>query len=260
MAGAAIFVRGCDDTRNGNVVDVDCSKQAAAPDAQFGKVIDYYRAPMDALANQYLGEATVDFAGRHAAGAEHVHSMGNLTADIILDYTRDSDKAVAAVVNRGGMRADLPKGEVRYKDINTVLPFDNTVMVVELSGAELLDAMDDAVSEAGGQSYGAFPHVSGMHITYCAAQPCADALQTGGRITDLEVQGEDVVANEHYRIATNDYLAKGGDFYTVFKTACEREGNYCHDTANLLRDVVADWFRTHSPVGPVSQNRVEMAQ
>lgn len=254
-----IFVRGCDgDTRNGNVVDVDCSKQVIAPDAQFGKVIDHYRAPMDALANQYLGEATVDFAGRHAADAEHVHSMGNLTADIILEHTRESDKTVASVVNRGSMRADLLKGEVRYKDVNAVLPFDGTVAVVELSGAELLDAMDNAVSEAGGQSYGAFPHVSGMHITYCEALPCANALQEGGLITDLEVQDKDIVPTQSYRIATDDYLTKGGDFYAVFKTACERAGNYCHNTANRSRDVVADWFRTHSPIGPVSQNRVEM--
>lgn len=252
-----IFVHGCiyEKDVDGNAKMPDCSKQAAEPDVHFTKVLDTYRKPMEAVANQYLGVASVDFAGRHAAGAD-VHSMGNLTADIILDYTREGFDTDGAVVNRGGMRADLPKGEVRYKDINTVLPFDNTVAVVELTGAQLLEAMDVAVSEAGGKSYGAYPHVSGMSIRYCGEPVCEGALLQGGRIVDLEVQGQDIDLAQRYRIATNDYLAKGGDFYTVFQQACAAPDNGCADTGTLLRDVVAEWFRSHTPVGAVSQERV----
>lgn len=258
--GNPIFVHGCIYGKDefGNPQLPDCSKQAAEPDAQFASVIETYRAPVEALANERVGEAAVDFTGRHAADAAGLYSMGNLTADIILAFTQASDKTQAAVVNRGGMRADLPKGMVRYADINAVLPFDNTVTVLELSGAELLEAMDTAVSGAGGRSYGAYPHVAGMTIRYCALPVCDDALLTGGRITDLEVQGQDIELDARYRIATNDYLTGGGDFYTVFRRACEREGSYCRDSGQRLRDVVADWFRAHSPVQPVSQDRVVM--
>lgn len=258
--GKPVFMRGCtwhkDST--GKPVADDCTAQVAEADPVMQAKVEQYRIPLDKVANRPLGETTVAFSGRHAAGAAGVHSMGNLTADIILDYAKPH-QADAAVVNRGGMRADLPKGPVRYSDINTVLPFDNTVTVVQVTGAELLEAMDVAVSEAGGKSYGAFPHVShNMHIEYCAdSQDCDEPLLLGGRITDIEINGKDIEAGRTYRIATNDYLAKGGDFYTVFKDACAKAAGNCVDTEARLRDVVADWFASHSPVGAVSQDRVE---
>lgn len=256
-----VFIRGCDgDIRNGNVVDVDCSRQVAAPDARLGKVIDHYRAPMEQVANQLLGSSSVDFVGRHAADAENLHSMGNLIADITLAFTRETDKADAALVNRGGMRADLPKGEIRYKDLNTVLPFDSTISVVELSGEELLETLEMAVSEAGGESYGAYPHVAGMTVAHCAAQPCAGALRKGGLVTTVEVRGKPLALDGRYRIASNDYLVTGGDFYHVFKAACTREGNYCRNTGSIQRDVVANWIRNHSPLLPVSQQRIVIVE
>lgn len=252
-----IFVRGCSyhKDKTGKPVMDDCSAQAAAGNEAMQAMVEEYRMPLNAVATELLGEAAVDFAGRHAAGAQ-VHSMGNLTADIVYDYSK-SRKADAAVMNRGGMRADLSKGAVRYSDINTVLPFDNTVVVVEVTGAELLEAMDVAVSEAGGKSYGAYPHVSrNMHIGYCKSDVCDEPLMQGGRVTHLRIDGKDVQNSKRYRIATNDYLTDGGDFYTVFKIACEREKGYCDDSGALLRNVVADWFRNHSPVEAVSQGRV----
>lgn len=255
--GNPVFVRGCTYSKDGQgqPVDDDCSQQIATPDAAVLAEVEEYRVPLDVVANRLLGEATVNFTGRHAAGAK-LHSMGDLTADVILDYTKGQNTA-AAVVNRGGMRADLPKGPVRYSDINAVLPFDNTVMVVEVTGAELLEAMDVAVSEAGGKSYGAFPHVSkNMRISYCKTDDCDEPLLLGGRITDLKIDGKRVQDAQKYRIATNDYLAKGGDFYTVFKDACAGAQAYCVDTGTLLRDVVADWFVAHSPVTQAPQARV----
>lgn len=255
-----IFVHGCiyAEDEFGNEKLPDCSKQAAEPHPEFAKVVDHYRKPMEEVANEIVGEAMVDFMGRHAAGADNLHSMGDLTADIMLANTKAQYQTVAAVMNRGGMRADLPKGELRYSDIASVLPFDNTVAVVELSGDELLEAMDVAISEAGGKSYGAYPHVAGMHIRYCSEPVCDDALLTGGRIEELKVQGQDVQANGRYRIVSNDYLTNGGDFYTMFEIACKREGGYCMNTGMFLRDMVVDWFRDHSPIGPVESGRVVM--
>lgn len=254
---APIFVRGCDGEAAG--APADCPEQAALPDAALGTLIERYRAPMETLANEHLGVAEVDFTGRHDAGAENLYSMGNLTADIILAYVRRTEPAQAAVINRGGMRAHLAKGDVYYKDVSAVLPFDNRVAVVELTGEELLEAMDVAVDEAGDQSYGAYPHVADMTIRYCPKRGCKQALRKGGRVTELTVQGQEFDMDARYRIATNDYLMTGGDFYTVFKTACAQAERYCRNTGALLRDVVADWFRNHSPVGPASQGRVVMA-
>lgn len=252
--GNPIFVRGCTvDRSSGAPKEGDCSRQVAAFDGGMFAQVEKYREPMAVVANQPLGESAVDFAGRHAEDAD-VNSMGDLIAEILLDFAA-REKADAALINWGSMRADLAKGPVRYADINTVLPFDNSVMILDLTGAELLESMDMAVSKAYGKSAGAYPHVAGMTIHYCKSEACPNALRKGGRVTALTIDGKPVGMSETYRIATHDYLTKGGDFYTTFKIACERVGNYCKNTGTLTRDVVADWFRNHSPVGPVTTKR-----
>lgn len=237
---APIFIRGCDGD--------DCSGESAAADAGLAAKIAEYNHPIEVFANEVVGEAATSFAGRHSE-AEGAASMGNLVADILLAYTRESDGTSAAVVNRGGIRSSIEKGPVRFKDVNAVLPFPNTAVVIELSGLELLNALDYAVTGAGGQSFGAFPQVAGMEIRYCTALPCPDALlPETGVITELKIDGEPVDMEAEYRIATNDYMARGGDYYEAFKRICTDAERYCRDTGSLLKDVVADWFRNYSPV------------
>lgn len=251
---APVFVRGCTvDRSSGAPKEGDCSQQIAAFDGGMFAQVEKYREPMAIVANQPLGESAVDFAGRHAVDAD-VHSMGDLIAEILLNFAA-KEKADAALINWGSMRADLAKGPVRYADVSTVLPFDNAVAILDLTGAELLESMDMAVSKAYGKSAGAYPHVAGMTIHYCKAEPCPNALRKGGRVTALTIAGKALEPQATYRIATHDYLTKGGDFYAIFKAACERAGNYCKNTGTLTRDMVADWFRTHSPVTPVTTKR-----
>ncbi len=244
-----IFIRGCDE-------DNDCSYETAPADPAVAARIAEYNVPITAFADEVMGEAANDFAGRHN-DTPGLASMGNLVADILLAYTRESDGTIAAVVNRGGIRSDLAKGEVRFKDVNAVLPFPNTAVVLELGGDQLLKALDYALTGAGGQSFGAFPQVAGMTIEYCATLPCDNALLEGeGVITSLTINGEPLDVNDEYRIVTNDYLARGGDYYHIFQTVCETEGAYCRDTGAILRDIVADWFRNYSPVAGSAEARI----
>lgn len=255
-----LFIRGCDILRDdkSKITGEDCSKQIAVPDAEFQATIEAYRAPVEALGKQVVGFAESDFVGRNA-GNSTFNSFGDLTADIALDFTRETFGTQAAIMNRGGMRSNLNKGEVRYQDINTILPFDNMVEVVKLSGAALLETLDLGVSEAGGKSYGAYPHVAGMKVEYCG-QPCAAALLEGGYVTSVTVQGQPLDTKATYTIATNDYLTGGGDFYFPLKKVCDTTPENCIHTKAILRDVVAEWFKTHSPVKANPQKRVSMVE
>lgn len=249
-----IFVQGCTYTGEKNAEAADCSKEVAKPDPELAAIIAEYNKPIEGFANEVVGKAAVDLGGRKDSA--DAPPMGDVVADILLNYAKESDKAQASVVNRGGIRSGIMKGTVLFKDVNAVLPFENTITTVEMTGEELVEAMDHGLTEANGKSYGAWPHVAGMIITYCPAKPCAKALRTDGIVTAISVGKVPVDMKATYRIATNDYLAHGGDFYAAFKQACERAGGYCRDSGALLRDVVADWIRKHSPVLAPSGGRL----
>lgn len=247
-----IFVHGCE--ADGK----DCSKEVAKPDAVLAAKIAEYNKPIAEFANEVVGKSTADFGGYHD-DIYKTPPFGWVVADALLDYTKDSDKAQAAVLNMGGIRAGLNKGTVTYGAINTALPFPNSVAVVEVTGDELVTALDNGFSGASGQSDGAFPHIAGMKISYCKTKSCHMPLHKNGQTVSVQMAGKKLDLKAHYRITTNDYLLSGGDFYEIFKTACHTKGRYCRDTGSYVKDVVADWFRKHHVASPSNDKRLEIA-
>jgi 5'-nucleotidase / UDP-sugar diphosphatase len=167
-------------------------------------------------------------------------ALGNLITDGMLakakNYNADT---VIAIQNSGGIRTSIDQGPITLGEILTVLPFGNTLATMELTGAEIKQALEHSVSQAPGES-GGFLQVSGMTFTYDSG---ADA---GSRVQSVEVkQGEEYTAlvdDETYVVATNAFTAKGGDGYDVFAKAYE-EGRVTDlglaDWENL-RDYVAE--------------------
>lgn len=245
------FVRGCEVIEGTR----DCSKEVIQPDPEMTRLVADYGKPLEAFANEVMGEAAVTFSGRGGddAGAP---PMGDLMAEIILDRGRELDGAVVGMVNRGGIRTSLLKGTVRYKDINAVTPFNNNLALIDLTGDELVTVLDHGLSLADGQSFGAFPHIAGMTVHYCSAKPCPKALhQPEGVVTSVTIGGQPLQAEQTYRLATIDYLIGGGDLYAFLKERCEQVENYCRKTSLVLKDIISDWFRTHSPVQPIIAER-----
>jgi 2',3'-cyclic-nucleotide 2'-phosphodiesterase (5'-nucleotidase family) len=171
--------------------------------------------------------------------------LGNLVADAMLAAAAQSDGAVAAFVNGGGIRAGLNAGDATFEEALAVLPFGNTVAVLDLKGEELVAALDHGVSRPG---EGAFPQVASLKLVYCAAAPCPAALRPGGRVAALAVNGVPVDLAATYRIAVNGFMAGGGDGYAILKDACARPGGRCRDTGILDLDVLVEEFKTRSPV------------
>ncbi|MDQ5910089.1 MAG: Bifunctional metallophosphatase/5-nucleotidase, partial [Pseudomonadota bacterium] len=244
-----IFVRGCE-FANGAV---DCRQQAAPEDLTVKAQVAAYREPVNSFAGVIVGQAGMFFDGGRDPGVRTQEMpLGNLIADVLLASTAKSDNAVAAIANSGGIRASLDQGDVTFEKALNVLPFGNTVVVVELTGEALVAALDHGLSQPGA---GAFPQVAGLKVSYCANLPCPAALRTNGIVTQLTVNGAPVSSTATYRIAVNSFSASGGDNYTMFKDACA-SGAYCRDTGILELDLLVEEFKTHSPVVRSVEGRI----
>ena len=171
--------------------------------------------------------------------------LGNLITDGMLDKAKEfNPKTVMAFQNGGGIRADINEGPITLGEILTVLPFGNTLATMELTGAEIKEALEHSVRVAPAES-GGFLHVSGMKFTYDSTKPAGDRVQT------MEVKNADgsyssILLEQKYVIATNAFTAKGGDGFTVFQKAYNEgrvtdiglaDWENLRDYVNKLKDV-----------------------
>jgi 5'-nucleotidase len=239
----------------------DCS-QAVDEDPNVRDLVSQYAVPVEALQKQVIGQASVDFT-RFPAGSTSPQEnlMGDLVADVMLEAGRPLG-AVATLTNIGGLRADIGHGDVHWADAYSVLPFDNVVWVVEVNGQELTAALENGLSQAGGKVLGAFPQVAGMQVVWHqpAVAPGSPPPATG-YLVSVTIDGHTVDPNDmttKYKIATNDYLKGGGDFYTALATACARSDASCSSTGTVMLDSLIAEFQSHSSVSRELGERIRL--
>ena len=182
-------------------------------------------------------------------------NLGDLITDSMLWAIRKDAELtvpaedVVAITNGGGIRAWMHKGDLTKLDVNTVLPFGNTVAVVYVTGAELLEALE-ASTFALPDSLGGFPQVSGMKFTvdatkkYDANEDTYPGSTYRGpasinRVTINSINGKDFDPNKTYAVVTNNFLASGGDTYYAFAAASAQ-----FDTGLPLDEVLMDYITT----------------
>lgn len=154
-----------------------------------------------------IGEALVELDTRRATVRAQESNFANLIADAI----RNATGADIGLTNGGGIRGDrlYEAGHViTRRDVLSELPFGNTTVLIELSGADLLAALENGVSQVE-EGAGRFPHVSGLRFTYDAAQPA------GERVTEVIVGDAPLDPAAIYKVATNDYMLGGGDGFST---------------------------------------------
>ena len=137
-------------------------------------------------------------------------TLGNFFCDAVIYETKkllgkDSAKVQVAIFNKGGLRNSLPKGNITVGNIFELMPFDNEVVLLKLSGAQFKD-MCYKIIEKGGIPIG------GMRMTMSGAKP-----------ENITVNGKPFDETKDYWVVTSDYLANGGDSYNFFKNAKERK-------------------------------------
>ena len=217
------------DGTNVTVYDYTKSDATVANDAK--AIID----PIDADYDQKFAESAVDLNGAKAPGNRTEETnLGDLITDAMMWAIKtkapgvDMNNAVA-ITNGGGIRAAIAKGDITKKDVNTVLPFGNTLAVVYVKGSELLEALEVS-TYCTPKSLGGFPQFAGMEVELNTAceYDANDTTYPGStyfgpksinRITIKTVNGKAFDKDATYAVITNDFLAAGGDTYYAFAAA-----------------------------------------
>ena len=183
------------------------STAGVAPDPKIQPVVARYEAKLDEQLAVPVGTATVTLDTRRSI----VRTAESNFGDLIADAMRAGVGADVALMNGGGIRGDrtyAPGTVLTRKDIIRELPFGNVVVLIELSGNDLLAALENGVSQIE-DGAGRFPQVSGMTFTFDPAKP------PGSRIVAVQVGGRPLERGRMYKVATNEYIYGGGDGYAA---------------------------------------------
>ena len=176
-------------------------------------------------------------------------NLGDLITDALVWGAEQQGETVdAAITNGGGIRATIEAGDITKKDVNTVLPFGNTLSIIKITGTELLEVLE-ASTFCTPEAIGGFPQVSGIEFTVDTTKGYDQgdeypgttyfAPKTINRVTIKTVGGKDFDPAATYTIATNDFMASGGDTYYRFVNAT---ANY--DLGIPMDEVVMDYITT----------------
>jgi 2',3'-cyclic-nucleotide 2'-phosphodiesterase (5'-nucleotidase family) len=151
---------------------------------------------------------------------------------------RESAGANVAIQNNGGIRTTIPKGKITLEQVYMLMPFDNNLMTMDLTGAQIIDILEQNAKTEG------MLQVSGLKVVYDMA------AAEGSRVKELAIGGKPADRSRTYRVTTNDFLAAGGDRFGMF-----REGKNAV-IGDDVRDAFLDYLKKHSPVYPRTEGRI----
>ena len=235
--------------------------QDVATDPAAQAILNKYTTLSAPLANKVIGTITDDIrsardtpSGQNAAGEQ---PMGDVIADAMLEATTPTDfgGAVAAFMNSGGVRGGLlynqisggeQPGEVTYSEAFTVQPFGNTLVVKTCTGQQIYDVLNQQFNN---------PSVGSNRIMLVSAnvryQWTAPRHRRRGRHRVVRRRQRPISKATSYRVVMNNFMADGGDDYTVFRSCTAPLGG------EVDLDAFARYLKAHSPVAPPALTRIE---
>ena len=200
-------------------------------------------APLEEIRNKVVAETATEIIGVREECRARECAMGNLIADAMLARVKDQGIEIA-IQNGGGIRSSIDAGEVTMGEVLTVLPFQNTLSTFQVTGATIVAALENGVSEHE-EGAGRFPQVAGMSYTFDVSQPA------GSRISDVMVGGAPIDLEKVYGVVSNNYVRNGGDGYDMLETA-----ENAYDFGPDLADVTAEFMAANAPYQPYLDGRI----
>jgi len=198
-------------------------------DADVAGIIKRYDDQIRGEFGRVVGETRVDLRKRPFES-----NIGNLVCDAM----RKAAASEVAFQNNGGLRTTIPAGKITLEQVYTLLPFDNNLMTMDLTGAQIVDILEYNAKTDG------MLQVAGLKVLYDLSAP------EGSRVKELVIGAKPVDRARVYRVTTNDFLAAGGDRFGMF-----REGKNAA-IGNDLREAVLDYLKKYSPVSPKIEGRI----
>lgn len=185
-------------------------------------VLDTYRQRFSEQASQVVGQTRVRLNGERPAVRTQETNFGNLIADLLRIRLRTD----VALVNGGQIRRSIDAGPVTLGDVVSVLPFDSSLVTLELPGEALLQVLEHSVSQWPNHS-GRFLQVSGIRVTYDMSAP------VGSRVRNVMIGERPLDPEKVYSVAADAFIADGGDGFVMLGQARKRT-----DHQTPIRDVL----------------------
>lgn len=202
-----------------------------ASDPDIDSIIAHYAEQSRAHFSKVVGSTTVDLMRNPTAESN--------VGDLVADAMRESSHTEIAFMNSGGLRIDIPAGDIDLEKVYTLLPFDNLLVSMDLTGEQVKKVLEQSAQSSRG-----LLQTSGLRFRIVRNSA------EGNHVRDLTVNGAPIQMDKTYRVVTNDFLAVGGDQFTIFQ-----EGkNLAY--GDVLRDSLAHYLEKHSPVSPRVDCRV----
>jgi len=202
-------------------------------DREVAECIDTVVARVEVGFNERIGEAEQPIT-RIGEGES---AMGNLVCDAMLWRL----KGDIAITNKGGVRTDLPGGTLTPQDVFNVLPFDNTLGAVNVTGAFIKEMIEEKVAYGGSGLY-----VAGMKAKIDRSRPVGD------RVISLEIGDKPYLPENSYRLVTTDYLLEGN---SGMEKLASLRSEAAVETGVYMREAVIEYIKSHSPIRPKLDGR-----
>jgi 5'-nucleotidase len=204
-------------------------------------------APIEEMKNEVVAESADVIEGDRSVCRAVECPMGNLVADAMLDRVADQGAEIA-IQNGGGLRASIDAGEITMGEVLTVLPFQNTLSTFQVTGATMVEALENGVSQVA-DGAGRFPQVAGMSFTVDLSK------EPGSRVSDVMVGGAPIDMEKTYTVVSNNFVRNGGDGYSMFEDA-----ENAYDFGPDLADVTAEYLAENAPYQPYTDGRITVNQ
>jgi len=207
----------------------------AQPDAQAAEFLKPYRHIVDSVMGPVVGRSAKYMTTQRPEG-----TLPNLLADILVWAAKDyNEKPDFGVYNMGGVRADLPKGDVTYGDVLDVAPFENKISFITMSGADVLEL------------FGQMALVGGEGVSHSVRL----VITKDGKLVSATINGQPVDPQKDYRLTTIDYLLGGTDKLEAFKKG--RDVKAPKEVDNNTRFIIMNYFREMSKQGKEVDSEIE---
>jgi 5'-nucleotidase/UDP-sugar diphosphatase len=234
----------------------DIRPDRGEPNPAMQSLVAKYQRQVDAVLDGRAGESEVPLDG------ENVRKSETNFGDLIADVMRSASGAEAALINGGGIRTSIAAGPILVKNVYTALPFDNYIVAVRLTGKQLRAALEHGVARVE-EKAGAFPQVAGIAFAYDPSAPA------GARVRAVHIGNQPLDPDREYAVATNDFLAAGGDGYTAFGDVIRASSDFAviggllqgeklvySDSGRWLRDAVIDYLQEQTRIAPALEGRI----
>jgi 5'-nucleotidase len=225
----------------------------AANHADISALIAAYAVVAQPIEDEVIGFANAILSRTNNAAGES--SLGDIIADAQLWATSDGalpsfegDPAVIAFMNSGGIRTDINAGDITYGEAFSVQPFANVLTTMDMTGQQILDVIQ--------QQFTGSPLGNGIlqisdRLTYTRTSAGAGG-QGGDLLSDVELNGSPIVPGDVYRVTVNNFLAGGGDNFTVFAQGTNRF------VGEIDLEAFRRYIETFTPIDPGPQNRITL--